>query len=541
LAEAMAACNNAQLGDGGEPSGDATELAMLQAARRLGAATDAAAAADRRHREFHFDPVLKLMSTIDRRDGSLVVHTKGAPEAVLPRCRLRAEADGGTAPLGPDEERRLETLVDGYANQGLRVLAVAERLLGDGAPQRREEAERDLVLLGLVAMIDPPRAEVPAAVARCHQAGIRIVVVTGDHGLTASAIARRIGIARGEPKVVTEEELDRMSEPELDRLLAGEEELIFARATPEAKLRIADALRAEGHTVAMTGDGVNDAPALRRADIGIAMGRSGTDVAREAATMVLTDDNFATIVAAVAAGRRIYDNIRKFIVYIFAHTTPEVTPFIVFALAGGAVPLPLTILQLLAFDVGTETLPALALGQERAEPGIMDRPPRPRSQSIITGAMLARAWLFLGLIAAALQMGAFFYVLLKAGWHPGDPVGAGDPLHHAYLQATTMTFLSMVVAQIGTAFASRTERASLRSIGVFSNRMLLWGIAFELALAAVLVYTPIFHELLATAALPAEDLLILLPFPFVVWGADELRRYLARRAEARRVSSGELS
>jgi calcium-translocating P-type ATPase len=541
LAEAMAACNNAQLGDGGEPSGDATELAMLQAARRLGAATDAAAAADRRHREFHFDPVLKLMSTIDRRDGSLVVHTKGAPEAVLPRCRQRAEADGGTAPLGPDEERRLETLVDGYANQGLRVLAVAERLLGDGAPQRREEAERDLVLLGLVAMIDPPRAEVPAAVARCHQAGIRIVVVTGDHGLTASAIARRIGIARGEPKVVTEEELDRMSEPELDRLLAGEEELIFARATPEAKLRIADALRAEGHTVAMTGDGVNDAPALRRADIGIAMGRSGTDVAREAATMVLTDDNFATIVAAVAAGRRIYDNIRKFIVYIFAHTTPEVTPFIVFALAGGAVPLPLTILQLLAFDVGTETLPALALGQERAEPGIMDRPPRPRSQSIITGAMLARAWLFLGLIAAALQMGAFFYVLLKAGWHPGDPVGAGDPLHHAYLQATTMTFLSMVVAQIGTAFASRTERASLRSIGVFSNRMLLWGIAFELALAAVLVYTPIFHELLATAALPAEDLLILLPFPFVVWGADELRRYLARRAEARRVSSGELS
>jgi calcium-translocating P-type ATPase len=529
LAEAMAACNNAQLGDGGEPSGDATELAMLQAARRLGVETDGAAREGRR-REFHFDPVLKLMSTVDQRDGSLVVHTKGAPEAVLPRCRLRAEADGGTAPLDSEEERRLEALVDGYANQGLRVLAVAERLLGDGAPQRREEAERDLVLLGLVAMIDPPRAEVPAAVARCHQAGIRIVVVTGDHGLTAAAIARRIGIARGAPTVVTEEELDRMSEPELDRLLAGEEELIFARATPEAKLRIADALRAEGHTVAMTGDGVNDAPALRRADIGIAMGRSGTDVAREAATMVLTDDNFATIVAAVAAGRRIYDNIRKFIVYIFAHTTPEVTPFIVFALAGGAVPLPLTILQLLAFDVGTETLPALALGQERAEPGIMDRPPRSRSQGIITGAMLARAWLLLGLIAAVLQMGAFFYVLLRAGWHPGDPVGAGDPLHHAYLQATTMTFLSMVVAQIGTAFASRTERASLRSIGVFSNRMLLWGIAFELALAAVLVYTPLFHELLGTAALPAKDLLILLPFPFVVWGADELRRYLVRRS-----------
>jgi calcium-translocating P-type ATPase len=528
LAEAMATCNNARLGDGGEPSGDATETAMLLAARRLGVETGEAL--DGRRREFHFDPVLKLMSTVDERHGSLAVHTKGAPEEVLPRCE-RIAGPGGTAALGAGGRAEIESLVDGYAGQGLRVLAVAERALDGGEPGRREEVERDLVLLGLVAMIDPPRPEVPAAVARCHRAGIRIIVVTGDHGLTAAAIARRIGIARGEPTVVTEEELDRMSEPELDRLLAGEEELVFARATPEAKLRISDALRAEGHVVAMTGDGVNDAPALRRADIGVAMGRSGTDVAREAATMVLTDDNFATIVAAIAAGRRIYDNIRKFIVYIFAHTTPEVTPFVVFALAGGAIPLPLTILQLLAFDVGTETLPALALGRERAEPGIMERRPRSRREGIINGAMLARAWLFLGMIAAVLQMGAFFYILLKAGWHPNDPVAAGDPLHHAYLQATTMTFLAMVVAQIGTAFAARTERASLRSVGVFSNRLLLVGIGFELALAALLVYAPPFQDLLGTAPLPAADLLILLPFPFVVWGADELRRYLLRRRE----------
>ncbi len=526
LAEAMAACNNARVGDDGEPSGDPTEAAMLLAAQRLGAVPGAG----HRRREFHFDPVLKLMSTVDDRDGAMVIHTKGAPEAVLPRCSLSAAADGGTSPLGAEERSDLESLVDDFAGQGLRVLAVAERPFGDdGVPERREQAERDLVLLGLVAMIDPPRPEVADAVARCHEAGIRIVVITGDHPLTATAIAHKIGIARGEPVVVTEEELDRMSEPELDAMLREGSELIFARATPEAKLRIADALRAEGHVVAMTGDGVNDAPALRRADIGIAMGRSGTDVAREAATMVLTDDNFATIVAAVAAGRRIYDNIRKFILYIFAHTTPEVTPFLVFALAGGAIPLPLTILQLLAFDIGTETLPALALGQERAEPGIMDRPPRSRSQGIITRGMLVRAWLFLGLIAAALSMGAYFYVLLRAGWRPNDPVGEGDPLHHAYQQATTMTFVSMVVAQIGTAFAARTERASLRSVGVFSNRLLLWGIAFELALAALLVYTPVFQGLLGTAALPLQDLLVLLPFPFVVWGADELRRYLLRR------------
>ncbi|HXV04967.1 MAG TPA: cation-transporting P-type ATPase, partial [Solirubrobacterales bacterium] len=388
IAQTMADCNNAHI-EGDEASGDPTEVGMLEAAAALGAAVDGRSREERRLRHFHFDPVLKRMSTVDHRGGELWIDAKGAPETLLPCCASVAWA-GGERPLGEEEQAAVERQVDSYARRGLRVLAVARRRLGDApAPELREEAELGLTLLGLVAMLDPPRAEAAKAIERCHAAGIRVIVVTGDHGMTAAAIARQIGIGRGEePPVIGGEELDRMSDEELDVLLHGDRELVFARSSPEAKLRIADALREESHVVAMTGDGVNDAPALRAADIGVAMGRSGTDVAREAATMVLTDDDFSTIVVAVEAGRRVYANIRKFILYIFAHTTPEVTPFLVFALGGGAIPLPLTVMQLLAFDVGTETLPALALGREPAEPGVMQQPPRPRSEGVIRPGML---------------------------------------------------------------------------------------------------------------------------------------------------------
>ncbi|MFI9415374.1 cation-translocating P-type ATPase [Nocardia gamkensis] len=533
VAAVMTACNNARLVDTGAAVGDPTELALLAAATALGQQVEG----DReryRQRLFHFDPVRKRMSTVDAdENGRLEVHTKGAPESLLPLCTAELGADGSVRPLSPHRREQLAELVDHRARQGLRMLAVAARELpGSAAALSRERAEQDLVLFGLIGMEDPPRPEVAEAVQQCHTAGIRVIVITGDHGLTAAAVADQLGITRGKPIVITGAELDGMSEDELDELLAGPTELIFARTSPEAKLRIADALRAAGHVVAMTGDGVNDAPALRRADIGVAMGRSGTDVAREAATMVLTDDNFATITAAIKAGRRVYDNIRKFICYIFAHTTPEVTPLLVFALSGGAVPLPLTVMQLLAFDVGTETLPALALGREAAEPGLMHRPPRKRSESVIRTPMLLRAWLFLGVIAAVLAMAGFFFVLLDGGWHPGDPTGPGTPLHHTYQQATTMTFFGMVAGQIGTAFAARTDQASLRSIGVLSNRLLLWGIAFELALAGVIIYVPVLQSLLGTAALTPAMLAFTLPYPFIVWGADELRRWLLRRRRA---------
>jgi magnesium-transporting ATPase (P-type) len=512
-------------------AGDPTELALLEAAIGLEPARADRVAEAGRLRYFHFDPRLKLMSTIDRRDTQARVDTKGAPEAVIPRCTTIMGADGSPRRLDAAQRTEIEERVDGHARRGLRVLAFASRPieLAAVATTTRPDAEQELCFVGFAAMLDPPRPEVADAVARCHNAGIRILVVTGDHPLTAAAVAHQVGIGADAGAVVTGDELDRMSDDELDRLLRAGGEIIFARTSPEAKLRISDALRAEGHVVAMTGDGVNDAPALHSADIGVAMGRSGTDVAREASTMVLTDDNFASIVAAVEAGRVVYDNVRKFILYIFTHATPEVVPFLVFASARGAVPLPLTVLLLLTFDVGTESLPALALGREAAEPGIMERPPRPRGENIIRVGLLVRAWLFLGMLVAGLALGGFFYVLVHAGWHPGAPTGLGHPLHHAYLQATTMTFVGMVMGQVGTAFAARTERASLRSVGVFTNRFLLWGVAFELALTAMIVYLPIFHSLLSTAALPPSMLLITLPFPFIVWGADEARRYLLRR------------
>ncbi len=532
LGRAAAACSTAEFDPArtGKSRGDATEIGMLEAATRVG--VDVAVASREHHRRklYRFDPTLRLMSTVDERvDGGLTVHTKGAPEEVLARATTIGGPDG-LRQLTEVDRAHVLTMLERYASQGLRVLAVARRRLEEGAepPTKREEAEVGLCLLGLVCLFDPPRAEVAEAVASCHAAGIRIMVVTGDYGPTAAEIARRVGIARDGGTVVTGEELDRLSEGDLDRLLREGKELIFARASPEAKLRIADALRAEGHVVAMTGDGVNDAPALRCADIGVAMGRSGTDVAREAATMVLTDDNFATIVVAVATGRRVFDNVRKFMVYIFAHATPEVVPFLVFALAGGRIPLPLTVLQILAIDLGTEIFPALALGREPAEPGLMERAPRRRTEGVIRRAMLVRAWLFLGLIEAVLVMGGFFFVLIRAGWSPSDAISSGSPLHGAYLAATTMTFAGIVACQIGTALAARTERVSLKTIGFFSNPLLLWGILSEIVFAAALIYAPPLQGIFGTAALGPAEIGILAVFPLIVWGADELRRRWAR-------------
>ncbi|MEZ0107421.1 calcium-translocating P-type ATPase [Catenulispora sp. EB89] len=532
LIRAAAACTTAEAPSDTQPNGtgDPTELALLRLADELGAAVDPAGRKASRRAIFHFDARLKRMSTIDVDGATAAVHTKGALETVLPCCTRLLDQQGTERPLDDPARAKLQQAMDRYAAGGLRVLAVASRTVDAGrtVPDKREDAESGLTLIGLVAMADPPRAGVAEAVVQAHGAGMRIHVITGDYGPTAAAIARQVGIGGRDGRIVAGPELDRLTDAELDAVLAEAGEIVFARASPEAKLRICAALRARGEVVAMTGDGVNDAPALRHADIGVAMGRSGTDVAREAATMVLTDDHFATIVVAVDAGRRVFDNVRKFVLYIFAHAVPEVVPFLVFALSGGAIPLPLSVLQILAVDLGTETLPALALGREPAEPGLMSRPPRPRTAGVIDRVLLLRAWALLGSISAALVMGAFFFTLWRAGWHSGDPTGGGTPLHHAYLQATTITFAGIVSCQIGTAFAARTDRASLFTIGLWSNPLLLWGIAFELVFTAAVIYTPPLQHVFGTAALSPAQLAVIAPFPVIVWGVDELVRWARR-------------
>jgi calcium-translocating P-type ATPase len=527
-------CNNAAIRlEGAEliRQGDPSESALLAAADALGESVGQAQddRDRRRQRLLHFDARRKRMTTIDEEPGGqLWCHTKGAPLELLERCTHVRGTAGDRAISGADRAA-IEEAFERYANRGMRVLGFAERPALQDESGDRDQVERALSFLGLAALEDPPRPGAGDAVARCRKAGIRTIVVTGDHGTTAAAVAREVGIVGADPTIVIGSDVDGMSEAELDRLVSEPAELIVARSNPETKLHLVEALRAEGHTVAMTGDGVNDAPALRRADIGVAMGESGTEVAREAATMVLANDDFSSIVAAIEEGRVVYDNIRKFVTYIFAHLTPEIVPFLIFALSGGAIPLPLTALQILAIDLGTETLPALALGREPAEPGTLERPPRSREAGIVDREILTRGWLWLGLVEAALVTGGFFFVLIDGGWSLGAATDPGAPLHGQYLEATTMTFAGITACQVGTAFAARTSHASLREIGFFSNPLLLWGILFELAFAAAIIYFPPLQKVFATAGLGVRELAILATFPFIVWGTDELRRWWLRR------------
>ena len=302
--------------------------------------------------------------------------------------------------------------------------------------------------------------------------------------------------------------------------------MIFARIDPEQKLRLAEVLRADGEVVAMTGDGVNDAPALKHADIGVAMGRSGTDVAKEAADLILVDDNFASIVAAVEEGRAVYDNIRRFAGYHFCSNVGELVPFLVWGISGGAVPLPLVVMQVLAIDLGTDQLPAMALGIERPEEGTMSRPPRPRTERLLDRRTLARIALRIGPLAALAGMSGFLFAYWLDGWRPWGPLADEGAL---YLEATTMTMAGIVMAQVGAGLSWRTNRLSLRRVGLLSNRLLLVGIGVEIAMVALLAYTPGLDDLFHAAPLSPPEWLFLFLWPPLVVAAEELRKASVRR------------
>jgi magnesium-transporting ATPase (P-type) len=313
-----------------------------------------------------------------------------------------------------------------------------------------------------------------------------------------------------------------MGEQELEEALKGE--VIFARVAPEQKLQVVSALQALGHVVAVTGDGVNDSPALKKADIGVAMGISGTDVAKEAAAMILTDDNFASIVNAVEEGRAVYRNIRKFVVYIFNSNMPEAVPFAVYLFSRGAIPLPLTVMQVLSIDLGTDMVPAIALGADLPEKGVMDLPPRSQKEPLLNRRLMLKAFLWYGLIASALAMLGYFFLNNRLGW-PGVPLAAAGT---NYAMATTMTLAAIVFAQIGAVFAVRTDKLSAFTAGLTSNKLILVGVATEIILISLLMYLPPLHNVFGTAPLGIAEWAFLACVPVVVLALDEARKALMR-------------
>jgi Ca2+-transporting ATPase len=504
LCEALALSNDAQCAAAGHVVGDPTEVALYRAALDAGYDKTVLEQTAVRVAELPFTPERKCMTTFHRAPAGLVAFTKGAPEHVVERCTA-ALTHAGDVPLDRAPVlRRAEEL----AGAGMRVLAVAQRRW-NVLPESLEAAdsERELTFLGLVGLIDPPRPEAAPAVALCRSAGIHPVMITGDHPATARAVARRVGIIDDGDSVLAGAELARLSDDELRdcvRRIA-----VYARVAPEQKIRIIEALQARGECVAMTGDGVNDAPALQRADVGVAMGVVGTDVAREAADMILLDDNFATIVGAVREGRRIFDNIRKFVRYAVTTNSAEIWTMFLAPLLG--MPIPLLPIQILWINLITDGLPGLALAVEPEERGIMRRPPRPPAESIFARGLWQHV-LWVGLLMAGCT-------LLVQAW-----AWSRDLAHWQ-----TMVFAVLSLTQMAHVLAIRSEEDSLFRQGIASNRPLLGAVLLTLLLQLAVVYVPVFHAIFKTAPLSAAELGLSVAAAAVVFVAVEIEKWAIRR------------
>ncbi len=524
--DVMALCNNAALHvtEGGvRASGDPTETALLlHVEDHCNGAVALRRAAHPRVYERPFDSATREMATVHRAADGLAVLLKGAPEVVIEQCS-QVRAAGALLPLTDAMRTTICGRADELARGGRRVLALARKRIDANADLEGEVAASDYEFAGLVGMHDPPRPEVAAAVASCRGAGIRILVVSGDHPLTVQSIAGQVGITNADATpVYTGSDLARWSRAALRHVLAGDA-LLFSRTSPLDKLRIVTALQEMGHIVAVTGDGVNDAPALKRADIGIAMGQTGTEVAREAADMVLMDDNFASIVAAIEEGRVIYGNIRRFVGYVLTSNVPEILPYIAFVLLG--IPLPLPVLLVLAIDLGTDMAPAIALASETAETDVMTLPPRSRSERLLSRDLLVSSYLLWGLLESAAGFAAYFWVLLRGGWQFGEELARTAPL---YGQAIAAFFAAVVICQVANVLVWRTTKQSVITKGLFRNRAVVVGVMAELALLAVIVETEIGHRVFGTASLPVDAWLVPIPFALAMLGTSELLKAVAR-------------
>ncbi len=532
ILEIAALCNGAKIDPPNDRNrnwsviGDPTDGALLVAALKYGQVVDELIVEKPTIDIIPFNFERKRMSTIHESGDKILIYSKGAPRNILDLCN-KLFVDGKVEDLTQLDLDWIETQLHNFANEGLRVIACAYKEIPKDQYKKDEDNERDLIFVGLTGMRDPPRAEVKDAVEKAKQAGIRTVIITGDYGPTAQVVAQEVGIVEKEfCQVIRGVDLEDLPDHAIvDEVKKGN--VIFARVSPEQKLRIVKVLKGSGEIVAVTGDGANDAPSLKEANIGVAMGASGTDVAREAADIVLLNDSFESIVKAVESGRAIYENIRKFIVFVFAHNMAELIPYIIFALLSTSIwafPLPLLVVQVLAIDLAIDVIPSLALSREPPEAGIMQEPPRSIKERLFTGKIFGRS-LYIGAIIAAGALYGCLSTWTAGGWTFGQPL---DPNSQLYIHGVTMTFAGIVVAQAGNALACRTSRQSVFRVSLAKNKWIIWGIIAQISILAILVYVPPLQGVFGTTALTLNDWIYLIALAFAVIFADEVRKFFVR-------------
>ena len=537
LLEIAALCNGAKIDPPSDKNknwsviGDPTDGALLVAALKYGLNIQDELVEKPTIDILPFSFERKRMTTVHKLNGDIHIYTKGAPRNILDVCS-KVLVDSKVEDLNEENMTWIESRILEFANEGLRVIAVAYKKMPKNEYTKGEEVEKNLIFVGLAAMRDPPRIEVKDAVLKAKQAGIKTIIITGDYGPTAQVIAQEVCIVEKEfCHIIRGVDLEDLSDQAIiDEVKKGN--VIFARVSPEQKLRIVKVLKKSGEVVAVTGDGANDAPSLKEADIGVAMGASGTDVAREAADIVLLNDSFASIVKAVESGRAIYENIRKFIVYVFSHNWAELIPFVLYAALG--FPLPLLVVQVLAIDLAIDVIPSLALSREPAEIGIMEEPPRSIKERLFTRKVLLRS-IFIGVIIAVGAIIGCLYAWAPV-WHIGMPVptdwqwGVKDVVANPiYLKGVTMMFAGIVVAQAGNVLACRTSKQSIFKTSILNNKWIIVGIIAQLSILAFLIYVPLMQQFFGTTALDWKDWLFLLSLAVAVVVAEEIRKFFVRR------------